>query len=66
MKWRQVDSGEIEVIAKDKAIARGALTEDASPKYVVYTLLFTDGTELRSTHTATPDGILNQYEIGVP
>jgi hypothetical protein len=66
MKWRQVHSEEIAAIAKDKTVARGTLSEDASPKHVVYSLLFSDGTELRSKHTATPDGIMNQYEIGEP
>lgn len=66
MRWRRVNSGEIPLITKEKTIARGMLTEDASPDHVVYTLVFTDGTELRSKHTATPDGILNQYELGEP
>jgi hypothetical protein len=66
MRWRQIDSGEIPALTRDKTIARGAITEDASPERVVYTLVFTDGTELRSKHTATPDGIMNQYEIDEP
>lgn len=66
MRWRQVNSGEVPVFTEGKTIVRGAMTEDASPKHVVYTVFFTDGTAYRSKHTATPDGILNQYEVGEP
>ena len=66
MKWRQVHSREVPVFTEGKTVARGALTEDASPKYVVYTLFFTDGSAYRSKHTSTPDGIMNQYEVGEP
>jgi hypothetical protein len=66
MRWRTVNSGESQVFAKGKTIVRGALTEDASPRHVVYTLFFTDGTAYRSKHTSTPDGIMNQYEVGEP
>jgi hypothetical protein len=66
MRWRQVDSGEVPVFTRGKTIARGALTEDASPRHVVYTLFFKEGSAYRSKHTSTPDGILNQYEVGEP
>lgn len=66
MKWRRVDSGEVPLFTEGKTIVQGRLTEDASPKYVVYTVFFTDGTAYRSKHVATPDGIMNQYEIGEP
>jgi hypothetical protein len=66
MKWRQINSGEVPVFVEGKTIARGALTEDASPRYVVYTLEFTDGSAYRSKHTMTADGIQNQYEVGEP
>ena len=66
MRWRRVHSGEIPALTRERTIVRGAISEDASPDHVVYTLLFADGSELRSRHTATPDGILNQYELGEP
>lgn len=66
MRWRQIHSGEIPALTRDKTVARGGITEDASPHHVTYTLLFTDGSELRSRHTTTPDGILNQYELAEP
>jgi len=66
MRWRRVDSGEVAVFADGKTVQVGRMTEDHSPAYVVYTVVFTDGTAYRSKHTATPDGILNEYEVGEP
>lgn len=66
MQWRKVISGEVPILTRGKTILKGALTEDASPHHVVYTIYFTDGSAYRSRHTSTPDGIMNQYEIGEP
>jgi hypothetical protein len=65
-KWRRVNSGEVQVFTEGKTIARGRITEDRSPDYVVYTVVFTDGSAYRSRHVRTPDGIMNQYEVREP